>query len=205
VSRARRTLRALVFAAVLTVAAVAAHELAGGMIPGWRVLAATTAVLLGAGWLLAGRYRSPLVLAAAAVTGQVALHVTFCLSMARGSMSMAGLLCGDPHRGAVQPGLVTLHLASPTVASGSSGAALGMLAAHAVAAVVVLLGLRAAESLTELVAALLRAVALYLTVPAGPTFRAARRALAPAATPRALLRPVLLAAPRRGPPVSVCL
>jgi hypothetical protein len=199
VTRQRRAVRAATFGTTLTVTAVLAHALAGGMVPAIGVIAGAAAVVCLLGWLLSGRDRSPLVLAATALTVQAALHVSFSLAMP-GPMSMSSLLCGRSAAGSprVDTALMRSRI-TPAATSATGHQMLLMMAAHAAGAVVVLLALRSAESLVGVIAGLLTAVLLQalpaVAIPVAHRVRAVRRVRR--------LRPTLLfvSSPRRGPPV----
>jgi hypothetical protein len=196
-------LRAAAFGTVLTSSAVLAHALAGGMVPRLPIIALAVVVLCCAGWLLSGRDRPPLAVGAAAMAGQVALHVTFSLTMP-GSMGMSSLLCGQPAAGcspAAAPGVVQLRI-MPLGSPATSHQMLLMMAAHAVGGVIVLLGLRSAESVAVAIAGLLSTVLLW-ALPA--LSRAPRRHVRPAHRACRLSSMDLFAAsPRRGPPAFAC-
>jgi hypothetical protein len=152
----RRGARAVTFAVLMSVTAVAAHALSGGMVPGPRVVAASTAVVFGAAWWLAARRRHGLVLAVAAVCGQLGLHAVYALSMrsANRAHALATILCGSPHghHMATMTGMprpMPMWSADP------------MTAAHCVAAVVVVLVARYGEDLASFVARIARAIWIF--------------------------------------------
>lgn len=201
-----RPVHAVTFAAVLTASAALAHALAGGTMPGPAVLVGAATVLGAVGWWFAGRSQSALSLAAAALAGQAALHLTFTLTMpgmSMGRLSMADMLCGQPSGLLPVPpaDLGRLHL--PGAATTSGAAMASMMAAHVVGGVLVLLALRSTESLAAAVLALLAAVLLRVTCPA--TLVAPRRwAPVDRRVPRLRSTLLLLTSPRRGPPARAC-
>jgi hypothetical protein len=102
-----RVLRAMPFAAVCTLAAVAGHMLAsGGTVPLWAP-SAGFAVVCAAAVLLGGRERSLAAIAGGLVTGQVAMHCLFhgAQGMAHSLGAMAGTEMGPPAVGG-RPGSV---------------------------------------------------------------------------------------------------
>lgn len=139
--RPGRALRACALSFLLTFTAVAAHGVAGGMLPSLRTICGSLLAVFGATWWVAARRRRGGTLVAAAVGSQLALHAIFAVSM-RGS-DQQGLLPSIAYgqqRG--MPGHMP-GMAGP-LASWSAG---GMLAAHCLAAAIALLSLRQVEDL----------------------------------------------------------
>ncbi len=190
----------MTFVAVLTVSAVLAHVLAGGMAPSALVTGCCAGALLPVGWALAGRDRPAYAVAGVALLGQVALHVTFCLTMP-GQTTVLSMLCGHPTQPAA-PGLMPMRVVHPGAMATSHQMLLMMLAAHSVGGVVVLLGLRSVEALAAALAGVLTAVLLWsrpaITVPTGRRLRLTGPVLC------VRTRALFVVSPRRGPPVSVC-
>ncbi|MEU8790941.1 hypothetical protein [Streptomyces sp. NPDC048643] len=216
-----RTLRAGVFAAACVVLAALGHAMmSGSAVPGWTMAAGAVATA-GAGWFLAGRERGRALIVTAVVATQAALHETFALgqsmstttsgpalapadgvAMDMGSMDMTRMDMGSMGRTAHGTG-------GPPHAHmlGMGGSALGMLAAHLLAALLCGLwlayGERAVFRLLRAAAARLAAplrMLLALPVPGGrPPVRARRTAARRASLARFLL---CYAVTSRGPPVG---
>ncbi|MDT3398485.1 PE-PGRS family protein, partial [Streptomyces sp. B1866] len=75
--RALRALRAAVFAAVCVLLAALGHAVMSGAGVPWRTVTAAWAATGAAAWCLAGRERGPLLVTAATVGAQTALHAAF--------------------------------------------------------------------------------------------------------------------------------
>ncbi|MET7743393.1 hypothetical protein [Streptomyces sp. NPDC005385] len=217
-----RTLRAGVFAAVCVVLAALGHAMmSGSAVPGWTMTAGAVATA-GAGWFLAGRERGRTQIVAVVVAAQAVLHETFALAQsASTSTSAPASVPADGVRSDIGPmdmsrmdmgsmGGMThgtggaQHAHSMAVMGGS---ALGMLAAHLLAAVLCGLwlayGERAVFRLLRAAAARLAAplrMLLALPVPDGrPPVRGRRTAARQASLARFLL---YYAVTSRGPPVG---
>ncbi|MFG2454192.1 hypothetical protein ACGFSG_33000 [Streptomyces sp. NPDC048512] len=214
-----RTLRAGVFAAACVVLAALGHVMmSGAAVPGWTMAAGAVATA-GAGWFLAGRERGRALIVTVVVTTQAALHEMFALagrptsaaSSARadglgtdmGPMDMSRMDMGS--MGGMAHGTGGAPHAHTMV--GMGGSALGMPAAHLLAAALCGLwlayGERAVFRLLRAAAARLAAplrMLLALPVPGGRPPVRARRTPAP----RASLARFLLcyAVTSRGPPVG---
>ncbi|HEY8788972.1 MAG TPA: hypothetical protein VIM10_07575 [Actinopolymorphaceae bacterium] len=150
-----RWLRAAVFSLAMTVLAITAHLLAGGDLPGYG-LTVLAGLLVGClTYPITRRDRGARAIVATTVAAQAALHLAF-------AVPMAGLARASAAGGTGTVG----HMVMPTGASGVSveqawtalsldSPTPAMLAAHAVAAVVLALGLRRGEqALLDLAAAL---------------------------------------------------
>lgn len=169
-----RLARACVVAASATVLGAAGHALAGGDVPPLGVLVAVLA-LIGPAWLLAGRERGWIPVAAAQLAGQQAVH--------------AGLEATGGMSSGMSGGLVPHDL---------------MLQLHVVAAVLVAGWLRRGEQRTwEVARRAARAVTAWLLRALAVRPRPAVARPAPARTP-ALLAPATAVLRhtlgRRGPP-----
>jgi hypothetical protein len=194
----RRLLRALTFAAILLASAGLAHWVAGGMLPGPAVLGGCLVALVGVGLLLARRHRSTRAVAAAAVAGQVGLHLTFSMAM-RPAGSMASMLCGTASTPA-PAGVVPIHVAAHPLGVGMAV----MLAAHAVGGVLTVLMVRSAERTVLMASAVLAAVLRWLAPPLSRTWVVLRAFVAPAPVRGPTSTYLIGSAPRRGPPSLVC-
>ncbi len=218
-----RTLRAGVFAAACVVLAALGHVMmSGSAVPGWTMTAGAVATA-GAGWFLAGRERGRALIVTVVVATQAALHEMFALAgrptstpttaassapadgfgTGMGSMDMSRMDMGSMGRTAHGTGGAP-HAHSMV---GMGGSALGMLAAHLLAAALCGLwlayGERAVFRLLRAAAARLAAplrMLLALPVPGDRPPVRARRTPAP----RASLARFLLcyAVTSRGPPVG---
>jgi hypothetical protein len=150
-----RWLRAGVFSIAMTVLAATAHLVAGGHVPGTfsTVLAGLLVGCLT--YPITRRDRGVYAILATTVAAQTVLHVAFAVSMAGPTSTRSGSGTGAAaHLGmptgtsglSVEQAWTTLRLDSPTPL---------MLATHAIAAVVLALGLRRSEqALLDLTAAL---------------------------------------------------
>ncbi|MCP9207963.1 hypothetical protein [Streptomyces cucumeris] len=126
--RGLRALRATVFAAVCVLLAALGHAVMSGTgVPWWAVTAAVL-VTGGAAWAVAGRERGPLLITAATVGAQSALHLGFTFAQ----KVTAGAVAGAPGavRAVAGSGRVhhTGHLAH---ASAHAHAAVDTMAMHA--------------------------------------------------------------------------
>ncbi|MFD8007271.1 hypothetical protein [Streptomyces mirabilis] len=185
-----RTMRAAVFAAVCVLLAALGHVLMSGSTVPWWTMAAGFAATTGVGWCLAGRERGLALVVPAAVVAQGALHSAFSLAqsaasgagtgsvahamsdMSMGSMSMDAMDMGSIGAMATGRSEHAGHLAQ--LAHGMGGtSSFGMLAAHALAAVLsglwLAYGERAAFRVLRAVAGWLAApLRLLLALPAPP-------------------------------------
>lgn len=174
-----RTMRAAVFAAVCVLLAALGHVLMSGSTVPWWTMAAGFAATTGVGWCLAGRERGLALVVPAAVVAQGALHSAFSLAQSAASgagmgsvaHAMSGMAMGSVSKDAMDMGSMGSvstgrsehagHLGQ--LAHGMGGASsFGMLAAHALAAVVSGLWLAYGERAAFRV---LRAVAGWLAAP----------------------------------------
>lgn len=161
-----RWLRAGVFSMAMVVLAASAHLLAGGHLPG---VGSTVAAGLLVGCLTYPVTRSGRSVGAVTVAAQATLHVAFAVSMAGPTPTSAG------NGGVGVPG----HQVMPTGSSGISveqawtalrldSPAPAMLVAHALAAVVLALGLRRGEqAFLDLAASLRTPVRVLVAVITG--------------------------------------
>ncbi|MER5662362.1 hypothetical protein [Streptomyces mirabilis] len=185
-----RTMRAAVFAAVCVLLAALGHVLMSGSTVPWWTMAAGFAATTGVGWCLAGRERGLALVVAAAVVAQGALHSAFSLAQSAASgagtgsvaHAMSGMSMGSMSMDAMDMGSIGSmstgrsehagHLAQ--LAHGTGGtSSFGMLAAHALAAVLsglwLAYGERAAFRVLRAVAGWLAApLRLLLALPAPP-------------------------------------
>ncbi|MEV4452422.1 MULTISPECIES: hypothetical protein [Streptomyces] len=174
-----RTMRAAVFAAVCVLLAALGHVLMSGATVPWWTMAAGFAATTGVGWCLAGRERGLALVVPAAVVAQGALHSAFSLAQSAASgagtgsvaHAMSGMDMGSMSMDAMDMGSIGSmstgrsehagHLAQ--LAHGMGGtSSFGMLAAHALAAVLSGLWLAYGEKAAFRV---LRAVAGWLAAP----------------------------------------
>jgi len=189
-ARAARALRGAAFAATAVLLAAVAHTLAGGGAPSPLFCAVVAVIATPVAMLVAGSRPSVWRTAAAVVASQAAFHVAFTLvgDIGRWDASAAA----HAHHGDM--------LLAPAATSAAQVMTLGMLAAHAVAAIVsaalVLRGERAVVTIGRWVRArLIRSVAPVPAVPARPVPRLRSTSF--------VVHPRVAAAPlsRRGPPV----
>lgn len=164
-----RTVRALLFGAVTTSAAVLAHWSGSGMTAPLGVVAAGFAVATLVGWRLVPRRRARSVVLAS-VGLQVALHAAFAAGMAAGGMRvMSLLLCQAGHVQGVRvdapPGFLAPQHGLLAMTVGLPG--LPMLLAHVVAGAVSGGWLYAVDHLGRALAAVAHAV-LRSALPAVP-------------------------------------
>ncbi|MGX5181627.1 hypothetical protein ACWKT5_02140 [Streptomyces avermitilis] len=171
-----RAIRAAVFAAVCVLLAALGHVLMSGSTVPWWTMTAGFAATTGVGWCLAGRERGLALVVPAAVVAQGALHSAFSLAQSAASdagvgavahgmrgMSMSATsmdvmdMRSMPMGCSEQPGQLG-HL----VHDMGGGSSFGMLAAHALAAVLSGLWLAYGERAAFRV---LRAVAGWLAAP----------------------------------------
>ncbi|GAA2370015.1 hypothetical protein [Streptomyces cuspidosporus] len=172
-----RALRAAVFAAVCVLLAALGHALMSGAAVPWWVIAAAVPATGGPAWCLAGRERGPLVVVAATVGAQTALHVAFTL--AQGAMAAPGAPGAAPtHMPMTMPmaahGSGHAHLmdhahahahhamAAAPLPGGEGHGALGMWSAHLLAALLCGMWLSGGE---QAAFRLLRALAVGLFAP----------------------------------------
>ncbi|GAX58159.1 hypothetical protein [Streptomyces olivochromogenes] len=174
-----RTVRAAVFAAVCVLLAALGHVLMSGSTVPWWTMAAGFAATTGVGWCLAGRERGLALVVPAAVVAQGALHSAFSLAQSAASgagtgsvaHAMSGMSMGSTSMDAMDMGSMgpvstgssehAEHLGQ--LAHGVGGtSSFGMLAAHALAAVLSGLWLAYGERAAFRV---LRAVAGWLAAP----------------------------------------
>lgn len=179
-----RTMRAAVFAAVCVLLAALGHVLMSGSTVPWWTMTAGFAATTGVGWCLAGRERGLALVVPAAVVAQGALHSAFSLaqsaasgvgtgsvahatsgmsmgSMSMGSMSVDAMDMGSMGSMATGRSEHAGHLGQLTHGMGGTSS-FGMLAAHALAAVLSGLWLAYGERAAFRV---LRAVAGWLAAP----------------------------------------
>ncbi|MFD9509530.1 hypothetical protein [Streptomyces mirabilis] len=185
-----RTMRAAVFAAVCVLLAALGHVLMSGSTVPWWTMAAGFAATTGVGWCLAGRERGLGLVVPAAVVAQGALHSAFSLAQSAASgagtgsvaHAMSGMSMGSMSMDAMDMGSIGSmstgrsehagHLVQ--LAHGMGGtSSFGMLAAHALAAVLsglwLAYGERAAFRVLRAVAGWLAApLRLLLALPAPP-------------------------------------
>lgn len=174
-----RTMRAAVFAAVCVLLAALGHVLMSGSTVPWWTMAAGFAATTGVGWCLSGRERGLALVVPAAVLAQGALHSAFSLAQSAasgtgtgsvahamrgtsmGSMSMDAMDVGS--MGSMSTGRSEHAGQLAQLAHGMGGtSSFGMLAAHALAAVLSGLWLAYGERAAFRV---LRAVAGWLAAP----------------------------------------
>ncbi|MFE4631441.1 hypothetical protein, partial [Streptomyces mirabilis] len=147
-----RTMRAAVFAAVCVLLAALGHVLMSGSTVPWWTMAAGFAATTGVGWCLSGRERGLALVVPAAVLAQGGLHSAFSLAqsaasgtgtgslahamsgMSMGSMSMDAMNVGSMGSTSTGRSEHAGHLAQLTHGMGGTSS-FGMLAAHALAAV----------------------------------------------------------------------
>lgn len=141
---ALRMTRAAIFAVVcVTMAALGHAVMSGGTLPGWMLGAAFVATASGA-WWLTGRQRGGTVVTGATVAAQLVLHLLFHFSqsarltqapMAHGAHGAhGGHGAGGMGGGSGMEGMA--GMADAHMASAPGGITPGMLAAHALAALV---------------------------------------------------------------------
>ncbi|MFF8028825.1 hypothetical protein ACFZDJ_48780 [Streptomyces sp. NPDC007896] len=177
-----RTMRAVVFAAVCVLLAALGHVLMSGSTVPWWTMAAGFAATTGAGWCLAGRERGLALVVSAAVVAQGALHSAFSSAQSAASGAgtgsvthgMSGWSMGSVSMDAMDMGSLGSMGSMPMgrsehaghlgqLAHGMGGtSSFGMLAAHALAAVLSGLWLAYGERAAFRV---LRAVAGWLAAP----------------------------------------
>lgn len=129
------------FTAVLLTTAIAAHAIAGGMIPSLRTIAGAAITTAAAGWWLSARRRAALTLALAAVLGQLGLHSIFALSMtgANRARALSLVVCGRVSGS--MPGQMTMS-------TGTNSWHVGLMTAgHCLAAAIALISARHLEDL----------------------------------------------------------
>ncbi|MGW1498378.1 hypothetical protein ACWCQW_07345 [Streptomyces mirabilis] len=215
-----RTMRAAVFAAVCVLLAALGHVLMSGSTVPWWTMTAGFAATTGVGWCLAGRERGLALVVPAAVVAQGALHSAFSLAqpaasdVGTGSVAhaMSGMSMGSMSMDAMDVGSMSTgrsehagHLGQ--LAHGMGGtSSFGMLAAHALAAVLsglwLAYGERAAFRVLRAVAGWLAApLRLSLALPAPPR----RPSLRPTRerserVPRVTLAHTIIS---RGPPAGI--
>jgi hypothetical protein len=198
-SRTHRLARGTVAAAIATLVAALSHTAGGGTFPSAPLVALAFVTSVGWSTAVVGRRFSWPRVSAAVVASQALFHGTFALLGAGGARVVA-----ETARHSAHTGSTTL-----TVLPGGSGHAhdgAGMLAAHAVAAVVTIVALRIADRSSLATAALARVVrSLLPTLSAPVTFdpriprvRANGTGFRPA--PVAVM---LTGLRRRGPPVLI--
>ncbi|MEV0222437.1 hypothetical protein [Streptomyces sp. NPDC050704] len=222
-----RTIRAVVFAAVCVLLAALGHVLMSGSTVPWWTMAAGFVATSGVGWCLAGRERGLTLVVSAVALAQGALHWTF--SSAQSAQSAAsgagtdsavhhmrgeasGMPMGSTSVDAIDMGAMDMGHAAPAghlghMAHDMSGtSSLGMLAAHALAALLSGLwlahGERAAFRVLRAVEGWLAAplrlpVALPATPPHPPRPRPTRERSA--RVPRLTLAHTIIS---RGPPAG---
>ncbi|WP_037617027.1 hypothetical protein [Streptomyces aureus] len=219
-----RVLRAVMFAAVCVVLAALGHVMMSGSPVAWWALAGAGAGTAGAGWCLAGRERGLALVVSVVVLAQAALHIVFSIarsltptatgSMGMGSMDMSSMDMGSTGRG--MSGMGSMDMGSmgtgplahlfPGGAGTGSLSSLGMLAAHALAALLCGLWLahgeravfRVLRAMAGRLAAPLRLLLALPEPPYRPVLRPRRRTSDRA--PRLLL--LVHAITSRGPPVG---
>jgi hypothetical protein len=177
-----RTVRAAVFAAVCVLLAALGHVLMSGSTVPWWTMAAGFAATTGVGWCLAGRERGLALVVPAAVVAQGALHSAFSLAQSAasgagtgsGGHDMSGMAMGSMSMDAMDMGSLGSMGSMPVGRSEHVGhlgqlvhgmggtSSFGMLAAHALAAVLSGLWLAYGERAAFRV---LRAVAGWLAAP----------------------------------------
>ncbi|MFD8216717.1 hypothetical protein ACFV2U_23940, partial [Streptomyces sp. NPDC059697] len=177
-----RTMRAAVFAAVCVLLAALGHVLMSGSTVPWWTMAAGFAATTGVGWCLAGRERGLALVVSAAVVAQGALHSAFSSAQSAASGAgtgsvthgMSGWSMGSVSMDAMDMGSLGSMGSMPMgrsehaghlgqLAHGMGGtSSVGMLAAHALAAVLSGLWLAYGERAAFRV---LRAVAGWLAAP----------------------------------------
>ncbi|MGW2827129.1 hypothetical protein ACWC24_40070 [Streptomyces sp. NPDC001443] len=207
-SRAVRSLRAAVFAAVCVLLAVAGHGLAAGGVPPLWADGAGFLAVFAAGWLLGGRERSLPGITAGMLAVQAGLHAVFSrTATAEPVMRMTRAHMAQTHM--VQTHMAHMHMAAGTyghTASHPHAMTPHAVVAHVLAALVASWWLRRGEA--ALWSLLRRAVALLPGLAAWwgnfPTpflLPVADRARTDAAPPRTLL--LRHAVSRRGPPTRI--
>jgi hypothetical protein len=211
--RSSRTLGALLFGIVTTVAAVLAHWSGSGMTASPVVILAGFALSSVVGWRLLPRRRARSVVLSS-IGLQVAMHVGFAVSMATGGMgAMSMILCQGGHVGGVlvdvPPGYLAPQHGALALAIGVQG--IPMLLAHVTAGAVSGTWLCAVDRLAHWLVAVLHTVvrsALPTVVSAGPTMCLRSRRAAPWREQRAAAYVcdwVTGGCGRRGPPaVAPC-
>ncbi|MEU8827859.1 hypothetical protein [Streptomyces sp. NPDC048636] len=153
--RGLRALRATVFAAVCVLLAALGHAVMSGVGVPWWAVAAAVLVTGGAAWAVAGRERGPLLVTAATVGAQSALHAGFTLAqeLAGGAAGARGEAGHAHHAARMAHAHIHAHDSMDTMSThpmpmdslASHGAmahgamghgALGMWSAHVLAALV---------------------------------------------------------------------
>ncbi|WP_405621129.1 hypothetical protein [Streptomyces sp. NBC_00076] len=166
-----RTVRAAVFAAVCVLLAALGHVLMSGSTVPWWTLAAGLVGTCAVGWCLAGRERGVPLVVSVVVLAQGALHSAFSLVQSAGSadsMPSMGSVSTDAMdmgpMGAMGTGhsADAGHLGHVAHDMGGGSSSFGMLAAHALAALLTGLWLGHGERAAFRV---LRAVAGWLAAP----------------------------------------
>ncbi|MFE0605786.1 hypothetical protein ACFW2T_21510 [Streptomyces sp. NPDC058892] len=212
-----RATRAAMFAAVCVALGAVGHaHMSGTDVPPSGLLAAF-AVTAGLAWLLAGRRRGPVGIAAAVLCVQGVLHLVFSGSQAAKSAAATAAMHGHPHTAAAEaggtaaeaPALADLAGMAGVVAHGGTG----MIAAHVLAGLLCAAWLARGEAAVFRLARVLGAAALLAARPLARALdlvRARGAALpappvprAPHPRPRRLRGAVHAhAVVRRGPPGS---
>ncbi len=189
-----RLLRAGTLAVVMISVAALAHVLGGGALPGGGVLAVLLGLVLVTCLVASGRRLEGLSIGAILGGGQLALHEAFALLGTTGADAASlGHVVGSGHHAV----LVT-HAGQ---AGSGHHLSLSMLLAHALATVVTAAVLARGERALWLLAGWLAPVIrLLLERPA----HWPRPAAITVAVPRLRSAELVLAAPRRGPPLVVC-
>ncbi|BCL25642.1 hypothetical protein ACFFS2_14765 [Streptomyces aurantiacus] len=221
-----RTVRAAVFAAVCVLLAALGHVLMSGSVVPWWTVAAGFVATSGVGWSLAGRERGLPLVVSVVVLAQGALHSVFSLARSASGTSgtsgvsgadsvahhhMAGHMAGDASGMSMGMGMGTGHSAhtghlGPMVHGTGGMSSFGMLAAHALAALLSGLWLAHGERAAFRV---LRSVAGWLAAPLRlpvvvlplPAHRPCRRPVRERAE-RAPMVPLAHTIISRGPPAG---
>lgn len=200
-----RLLRAGTLAVVMISLAALAHVLGGGALPGGGVLAVLLGLVLVTCLVASGRRLEGLSIGAILGGGQLALHEAFALLGTTGADAASlGHVVGSGHHAVLvthagQPGSDVG--AAHAVGGGHDHLSLTMVLAHVLATVVTAAVLARGERALWLLAGWLAPVIrILLERPA----HWPRPAAITVAVPRLRSAELVLAAPRRGPPLVVC-